>query len=323
MGTLACIAIVLSITLTADTQNEDENGFVSEGEPITFEEFITNKFYPKYFNGTWWSSNEIQWSDQSENLVLWNVETQETSELVSSETVGLVSSSASFVAFGQTKSLLLFKDNTERVWRHSFLAQYFVLDASRNETVELTPASQPQGTKLQYAQWVPSTNKIVYVHQNNIFIRDFDDLNKIDQQLTRDGVVDNIYNGIPDWVYEEEILSTNKAMYFTKSGSKIAFARFNDEDVQEFYYSKYGDPQDPYKVQYPKEIMLKYPKVGTANPKINLMVSDLSKEEVVLKPVVPPSEVAEEHIYTAATWVSETELSVIWANRVQNESRFV
>ena len=206
MATLACMAIVLSITLTADTQSETEDAFKAEGEPITFEEFITNQFYPTYFNGTWWSANEIQWSDPSENLVLWNVETQETSELVSSETVSLVSSSASFVAFGKTKNLLLFKDKTERVWRHSFLAQYYVLDASRNQTVEITPTSQPKGTKLQYAQWVPNTNKVVYVFGNNIYIRNFDDQEKKDEQLTTDGVVDNIYNGIPDWVYEEEIL---------------------------------------------------------------------------------------------------------------------
>ena len=57
------MAIVLSITLTADTQSETEDAFKAEGEPITFEEFITNQFYPTYFNGTWWSANEIQWSD--------------------------------------------------------------------------------------------------------------------------------------------------------------------------------------------------------------------------------------------------------------------
>ena len=42
-----------------------------------------------------------------------------------------------------------------------------------------------------------------------------------DIQLTNDGVVDTIYNGIPDWVYEEEILSTNNAMYFNSQGNKL------------------------------------------------------------------------------------------------------
>ena len=29
-------------------------------------------------------------------------------------------------------------------------------------------------------------------------------------------LIEQVYNGIPDWVYEEEVLGTNKAMYFSK-----------------------------------------------------------------------------------------------------------
>ena len=66
--------------------------------------------------------------------------------------------------------------------------------------------------------------------------------------------------------------------------------------------------------------MLKYPKVGTENPTIHLKVWNLF--ENLSKPVIPPPEVLEfdEHIYTAVTWISENTLSVIWVNRVQNES---
>ena len=73
--------------------------------------------------------------------------------------------------------------------------------------------------------------------------------------------------------------------------------------------------------QYPEQIMLKYPKVGTANPTIQLMVRNLDEDES--KPVLPPSDVPDEHIYTAVTWITQDELSVIWTNRVQNESRWV
>ena len=66
--------------------------------------------------------------------------------------------------------------------------------------------------------------------------------------------------------------------------------------------------------------MLKYPKVGTENPTIQLKVWNLFENKA--KPVTPPAEVLEfaEHIYTAVTWISEDTLSVIWVNRVQNES---
>ena len=86
---------------------------------------------------------------------------------------------------------------------------------------------------------------MVYVFENNIYIKDITKLSEKDIQITNDGIIDTIYNGIPDWVYEEEILSTNKAMYFTKTGSRMAFAQFNDTEVEEFYYTKYGDPSKP------------------------------------------------------------------------------
>ena len=76
--------------------------------------------------------------------------------------------------------------------------------------------------------------------------------------------------------------------------------------------------------QYPQQILLKYPKVGTPNPTVNLFVVNLeaNAENMILEPVVPPEEMSSrEHIFTAVTWISNDKLSVIWTNRVQNESR--
>ena len=40
-----------------------------------------------------------------------------------------------------------------------------------------------------------------------------------------------------------------QAMYFNGKGNRLALAQFNDTDVKEFYYTRYGDPEDPLKVQ--------------------------------------------------------------------------
>ena len=130
LGVVAGVAIILTITLTADrNRNSDpETGFKPDGDPITFTEFIRYTFYPSYFNGSWWSADEIQWRNTQGDLVLWNVLTGVTTDLVSSELVGLVSSSATFVAFGESERYLLFYDDKDSVWRHSFLAKYVVLD---------------------------------------------------------------------------------------------------------------------------------------------------------------------------------------------------
>jgi len=326
LAIVAVIALILGITLTTDRRrNGDKLPYVSKsGEPITFDEFLSYEFSAKSFNGSWFSNNQIQWRDKENNLVLWNVNTNETTILVGADTVGQVSKTAQFVDFApKDNSKLLFYDNKKSVWRHSFLANYLILDSKTNETKHIIPKGLTEPTKLQYCQWVPETSWIIFVFENNVYLRKDAYNQEADMQLSKDGVVDTIYNGIPDWVYEEEILSTNKAMYFNNDGNRLAFARFNDTNVREFYYTRYGEPSDPLKVQYPQQILLKYPKVGTPNPTINLFVVNLeaNAENMVLEPVIPPEEMStREHIFTAVTWISNDKLSVIWTNRVQNES---
>jgi len=38
-----------------------------------------------------------------------------------------------------------------------------------------------------------------------------------------------------DWVYEEEVLGTNQAMYVSNDGKYLAYAQFNDTFVKLFY----------------------------------------------------------------------------------------
>ena len=88
----------------------------------------------------------------------------------------------------------------KKVWRHSFIAEYLILDSKTNETKTIIPKGQPEKTKLQYTKWVPKSSSLIYVFENNVYLRK--DLNldsEDDIQLTNDGVVDTIYNGIPDW----------------------------------------------------------------------------------------------------------------------------
>ena len=51
-------------------------------------------------------------------------------------------------------------------------------------------------------------------------------------RLTQNGEVDAIYNGIPDWVYEEEVLGTNTAMHTSPNGQFMLYAQFNDSKVK-------------------------------------------------------------------------------------------
>ena len=133
----------------------------------------------------------------------------------------------------------------------------------------------------------------------------------------------------------------------------MAYVEFNDKEVKEFVYPKYGNPEDPLSNRYPKNIRIKYPKTGTTNPSIKINVfddltSDSPSELNVEAPVdlgrlnfqyfivvlcIIVQNVAnfenklfhklcylEGYIYTAITWINEDTVSVIWMNRVQNQS---
>ena len=62
---------------------------------------------------------------------------------------------------------------------------------------------------------------------------------------------EDVFNGIPDWAYEEEVLGTNTAHYISPSGNSLAFAQFNDTLVPDFHYPNYGNPYDVPHVKYP------------------------------------------------------------------------
>lgn len=111
---------------------------------------------------------------------------------------------------------------------------------------------------FQTAFFSPVGNGLAYIQDNNIYYRNLPNLHNA---VTADGIPGVVYNGVPDWVYEEEVLGTDAASWFSPDGKYLAFIRFNDTEVQEAVYDVYskGNPEE--NLQYPEEVHLRYPKV--------------------------------------------------------------
>ena len=75
------------------------------------------------------------------------------------------------------------------------------------------------GGKQRLASFSPDGSKIAFIRDNNIFIVDV--ASGKEDQITTDGLYNNIINGAPDWVYEEEFGFT-KAYFWSPDGSKLA-----------------------------------------------------------------------------------------------------
>ena len=110
--------------------------------------------------------------------------------------------------------ILIETDNVQ-IYRHSYLADYYIYDRG---TGELAPLSS--NGKQQLGTFSPSGDRIAFVRNNNLFIRDL--LKDMEMQVTFDGVRNKIINGTPDWVYEEEF-GFSQGFYWSPDGNKIAF----------------------------------------------------------------------------------------------------
>jgi dipeptidyl-peptidase 4 len=158
--------------------------------------------------------------------------------------------------FSEDESKLLLRNHTETVYRHSVKADYFVYDFNTKQT-------QPvfEGGKIQHIEFAPDAKSLVFVFNNNLYVKDLG-LNKI-VQITKDGAPNQIINGLPDWVYEEEFSPVDGdgmvAVRWSPNSKLLAFIRFDESQVPTMPLTWYEDGM------YPRQSTFKYPKVGENN----------------------------------------------------------
>ena len=81
-----------------------------------------------------------------------------------------------------------------------------------------------------------------------------------DEPLTTSGRESEIFHGIPDWVFEEEVFEDNKALWWSPDGKKLVWGMFNDTQVESYLLLNYGSWKRPVD-QYPLIRDVPYPKV--------------------------------------------------------------
>ncbi|KAL2712951.1 venom dipeptidyl peptidase 4 isoform X2 [Vespula squamosa] len=123
----------------------------------------------------------------------------------------------------------------------------------------------------------------------------------------------------------KEVFSSNKALWFSPNGSKLAFGYFNDTLTPVMNIPFYGYPGS-LTFQYTSAIPIHYPKSGTKNPSVQLFYVDL--EEVVrgntrlIEIAHPPELSSVERILSAVSFPTDNHVYATWMNRVQNMAYF-
>ncbi len=205
-------------------------------------------------------------------------------------------------SFSEDESKIVISSETEAIYRHSTRARYFVYDVKNKSLTSVFPEG-----KIRYATLNPQGDKIAFVHQNNLYVKDLKS-NAI-TQITKDGKKNSIINGATDWVYEEEF-SFSVGFQWAPDGKKIAFYRFDESAVKEFTYTNYNDDV------YPEYVTFKYPKVGEENSKVTIHIYDVKKDITTRV----NSFVNEDHYIPRIKWTQDpNKLCVFRMNRHQNK----
>lgn len=192
----------------------------------------------------------------------------------------------------------ILKTNSTHNWRHSTFGIYWILDVSGNTIRPL----HNEHEKLAVVSWSPNSRHIAFILSNNVYL--FDTESQQTTQVTFDGDAEVFY-GKPDWVYEEEVFSSDITLWWSPSGNKITFLKLNDTEVPEFTIPYYV--QDGYE-DYPEMRKLKYPKAGYANPIVDLLTYEINGGNLNYFSLESENIKKDNQLITEVVWVGESVL---------------
>lgn len=173
-------------------------------------------------------------------------------------------------AISDNEKKILLWNNKEKIYRHTFRAEYFVYDVMRGTLKRVSEKGAQQGAVLSH-----DGRMVAYQRDNNIFISNLE--YGTDKAITFDGKINSIIYGTPDWGYEEEfgILNT---MRWSADDNVLAFIRFDETDVPAYtfdHYKSYCDT-DPLSDLYPESYTYKYPLAGFPNSIVSVHAYNLN-----------------------------------------------
>lgn len=180
------------------------------------------------------------------------------------------------------KKVLLWND-TKKIYRHSFTAEYYVYDRMRSTVKRVSAKGAQRGAVISH-----DGRFVAYERGNNIFISSLD--YGTDNQITKDGEKNKIINGSPDWSYEEEF-GMATSLRWSGDDNVLAFIRFDESGVPEYSFDVYRSycDSDPTGDLYPQDYRYKYPLAGYPNSVVTVNAYDLDNR-VIKKMDLPITE---------------------------------
>ena len=253
---------------------------MSAGGKLTLPDITSGKFAAKTVNGI----NPIEGTDtyarisqDGERVVCCSFKTgKELSVLFDvKNTMGCKIDGFDDYVLSPDGKRMLIQTKTERIYRRSFKADFYIYNIESRRLYRLS-----DGDKQQIPTWSPDGQQVAFVREGNIFLVKLL-YDNAEIQVTKDGKFNEVINGLPDWVNEEEF-GFNSALTFNADGTMICWIRYDESKVKTYSLEMYKGmkPAKEEYAAYPGFYSYKYPKAGEDNSTVSAWSYDIKSHKI-------------------------------------------
>lgn len=170
---------------------------------------------------------------------------------------------------------ILIATKRQNVYRRSYKAVFYIYTVQSRKLERLS-----DGGPQQAPVWSPDGNQVAFVRDNNIFLVKLLYGNS-ESQVTKDGKMNEVINGIPDWVNEEEF-GFNSALVFTADGSMLCWIKYDESKVKQYSLQLFKGRSSELTENaiYPGTYSYKYPKAGEENSRVSAWSYDIKSHRI-------------------------------------------
>ncbi|KAM9319965.1 inactive dipeptidyl peptidase 10-like [Gastrophryne carolinensis] len=303
------IAIVMSLVLLSIFLLSPEIPKQPERFPFTLSDLDHLDNQPILPNFSWASDSEIILETKDGNLIRHNLETKKSVLLLNNFT--FLSLRASDAKLSPDLQNLLLISKSQKVSGVPHTASYSIYNIRSRDLWNLTPPGRNE-TILQYADWGPRGSQLVFIFNNDLYYQESAFSPAV--RLTSSGNLESVQNGISDWTYQEEVLHSYAAHWWSPDGTKLAYLSINTTVVPVMELPHFVG------ADYPASTRYAYPKAGQPIPLAKVFVVNLHGPSHTVEILCPESFEYREYYITLVSWVTNTQIAVQWMNRAQNLS---
>lgn len=253
----------------------------SAAQKLTIADVTSSKFAPKVVSGI----NPIEGtdtyariSDDGKRIVTYSFKTgRELSVLFDvNNTMGEKIKSFDGYTMSPDGTRMLIQTKTNYIYRRSYTAVHYIYTIASRKLERLS-----DGGPQQVPTWSSDGQQVAFVREGNIFLVKLL-YDNAEIQVTKDGKFNEVINGIPDWVNEEEF-GFNRALTFNADGTMLCWIRYDESKVKTYSLQMYKGmrPEHSEYTDYPGFYSYKYPKAGQDNSVVTAWSYDIKSRKTL------------------------------------------